>query len=495
MQQIRDGILRTVANGLRAQGIANPNVAPGSDAFIRATGLANELAPAYANTIISSDRTMPDTAIGPDLARWMAVLGLSLKPAAGSAGLIRFSSGVTTAPGVFIATGATLTDTSGQIFEVTIGGDYYDGKLIPIDAISVGASTDHNNSDTLQWTDQPPYSNPIVFVGTLGGTDGLSGGADPESDDDGRARLLEAMQNPPAAGNWSQLVATAQASTPIVEKGFAYPAIQGPSTGHYAVTARATTNYRGRDLAAAVVANIVEPYVAGLMDEHAYLLGTPCTNVPTDVAVLISLPSAPTASPPGPGGGWLDGAPWPQSVGGTAPCRVTSVTSTTVFTVNATTPPIDGASRIAYLSNQGATAGLPWTLYSATVVSHTGTSGAYVVTISAPFVDVATNSVIFPQSQNQAIYVAALLSAFAGLGPGEKTANGTLLQRSYRRQLPTIAWPYSLGATQLKQIINSGSEVLDALWLYRSVTTPAVPGSVTSNPNILTPQNCGFYAQ
>jgi hypothetical protein len=136
-----------------------------------------------------------------------------------------------------------------------------------------------------------------------------------------------------------------------------------------------------------------------------------------------------------------------------------------------------------------------WQLNTATVLTVSGTSGAYVITIDTPWPGIANGSVVFPQSVQQANYLAAILQAFGNLGPGEWTTNATTLVRAFRHPLPGLAWPYSLDANFLRVMENAGPEVLNAQFLYRSATTPTVPANVTTPPNVLTPRQLGWYQQ
>lgn len=483
-QTIRDDYLRTKRNALINRGVVNPNVSPGSDDFITATALGNELAVVEANAVVSGDQTMPDTsstntAGTGGLDRWLAIFGLSKRLATGSFGGVVLDS---SAPSPVI-NGTQLSDGAGLIYQAA-GGIYALGATIPVTAVSIGKATNHLAGDTLRWVTAPPFSGPNALVAT----GGLTGAVDAEDDDTARARLLSLFQNPSGSGNWQHVCSLAEASTAAVQKAFCYPAAQGPATFHFAVVTYATATSKNRDLDATTLNGTVIPYVKGLLPEHADITGTTVTNVPTDVSFGLSLPAAPTASPAGPGGGWLDGTPWPAISGtGTTKANVTAVTSTTVFTVNAPTAPTANVSRIAYLSPT------TWTLYLATVLSFMGSAGAYVVTIDKPFVGVTIGNYVFPQAVNTAGYIATILKSFSLMGPGEKSASGTVLVRGYRHPVPQLSWPYALGGVQTKALTDSGSEVLDANYYFRSVTTPAVPGAITSPPQILTPGNIGIY--
>lgn len=497
--EIRDDYLRTVRNGLIQQGITNPQLGPGSDEYRYATALGNELAPIYANTVIKADAQMPDTAtgvapagqnVGADLQREMAIYGLSPRAAAPSAGPITLDCSATT----IIPSGAQLVDAAGLRFQVLTPGSYSDGSLVQIVAGAAGAATNHNAGDVLTWVSAPPYCASKQTVGSPGqtpGTPALTGGADAENNDTARARLLAHIQDPPGSGNASQLNKFATDSSTIVQASSCYPALGGPSTAHVAVVGYASATDKNRDVDATVMTGIVEPYILGQDPEFTAITVTTVANQQVDVAIGLTLPNSPQAAPPGPGGGWVDGTPWPAISGVQTYANVTAVASSQQFTVNAPTSPTAGVSHVCMLDP------VTWTLRRATVLTASGSAGAYVVTIDTPFPNVTasggTGSLIFPDATNMQTYVDALLDAFALMGPGEKTSNATVLGRAFRHPPPQISWPYSLGASQLKAIESTGDEVLDTDYYYRSATTPTVPGSINDPPNILVPRNLAFY--
>lgn len=473
---IRDNILRTIKNGLTGLGVSNPNVGPGSDYYILATAVANELCVVEANAQVLADQMMFDTATGDDLDRLAAIIGLTRRPAGGSSGFVVLSSSASTG----VTVGTQLTDSAGLRYEVSVGGTYANGALIPVAAIDTGTATNLDAGVTLQWASAPTYSEATAAVAT----GGLTNGVDAEDEENLRARCYAVLQNPPSSGNWEHLAEIAEASYPTVQKAFVYPALQGPASAHIAVTAAPTATNKSRVLNSIVLSNTVTPYVSGKMPEHVLVTTTATTDVNADISFSLTLPAATNASPPGPGGGWLDGSPWPTT---STKVTVTAVTSNSVFTVDATTAPTAFVSRIAWLSPSN------WTLYTATVTAVSGTSGAYVITLDKPFVGIATGSYIWPQCLNQQTYIDAVLAQFAALGPGEKTSNSAALTRGYRHPAKETAWPSTIGSHFLKSLTTSGSEVSDAQFLYRSSTTPSVPGTVTDAPNIFVPRHIGFY--
>lgn len=496
---IRTDILRTIKNGLIKQGVTNPNVGPNSDWHIIAEALGNELAVVQANAIVKADQLMPDTAVEDDLARIAALVGLTKQGAAGSIGGVVLVSSQTTP----ITTGAQLTDAAGLAYEVTTGGSYANGTTVPIRAVSTGAATNHAAGDVLTWVTAPPYADDKAAVAA----GGLTNGIDAEDDEVLRSRVLAVFRNPPGAGNWEHVAELAEESSASVDKAFVHPAIQGPGTVHVAVSAAPTATNKSRIVAAAKLAGDVDPYVKGKLPEHAHVVVTTVYDVNVDVAIGLSLPEATTASPPGPGGGWVNGTPWPAPDGVSYfRHQVSAVTSETQFTVDAQTAPTANVTRIAWVSPSS------WKLFQGLVTSVSGVAGAYVVTVDTPFSGITVDCVIWPDCQNAQTYGDALLAAFALMGPGEKTSNASALVRGFRHPPPSTGqWPSALGPAVLRKVTEAGDEVQAAqfLWRNRSATAagdaalamtsasgklePPVPAALTDAPRILVPRHIGFY--
>jgi uncharacterized phage protein gp47/JayE len=487
---IRDDILRTIKNGLIEQGVTEPNVGPSSDFYSIATAIGNELAVVSANAIVKADAQMPDTAEGDDLERITDIFELTAQPASGSYGSVIITASATSP----IATGAELTDSLGQRFKVSIGGNYADEAEVPIEAISTGEDTNHDAGDILTWASAPPYCSDKVEVAA----GGLINGSPAEDSEALRARLLSKLQAPAGSGNWEHVAETAEASTNSVQKAFVYPAAQGPATCDVAVTAAPTSTNKSREITTALMSGTVTPYTTGKLPRFGYLTVTTVDDVNADVAFGITLPDAPTANPPGPGGGWVDGTPWPTpDNSSTFRCTVTAVTSTTEFTVDATTAPTVNVTHIAWLSPY------EWKLYTAVVTNYSGTSGAYVVTLDRPFVGIATGCYIWPECQNAQAYVDAILAAFALMGPGEKTSNASALLRGFRHPPPSVGWPYTLGPHMLSALTDQ-DEVQSAQFFHRydgtttvtgssGTVTPQVPASIADAPKQFVPRHIGFF--
>lgn len=488
---IRDGILRVIRSGLISRGVTNPNVLPGSDWYVEAQAIANQLAVIEANAVIKADELMPDTSTGDGLSRICAVFGITKQAAAGSTGSVT----ITASAAVSINSGDKLVDGQGLSYQATVTGTYNSGDSVPIESVSTGKETNLDAGSVLRWVATPAFCDEKVTV-TAGG---LVNGADAEDDEALRARLFALLQSPPLSGNAEHVAEWAEASTGSVQKAFVYPAIQGPSTVHAAVTAAPTSTNKSRQVAAATVTGIVSPYVQGQLPEHAYAVVTTVTDVNADVAIALALPEAPTASPPGPGGGWINGTPWPSPDGSsTFRCTVTGVTSTTVFTVDATTSPNVNVSQICWLSPY------TWTLHSALVTAVSGTSGAYTITLDKPFPNIATGCYIWPKAQNAQTYVNAVLGAFALMGPGEKTSNVSALVRGFRHPRSSAGWQMTLGTHLTSAVIDAADEVQAATFYHRtdgsttvtgasSTVTPQISASLSDAPKIFVPRHIAFY--
>lgn len=488
---IRNDILRTIKNGLVEQGVSDPNVGPSSDFYSIATALGNELSVVSANAIVKADAQMPDTAEDDDLERITDVFDLTAQPASGSYGSVVITASATSP----IATGAELTDELGQRFRVTIGGNYADEAEVPIEAISTGESTNHDAGDILTWASAPPYCSDKVTVAT----GGLINGADAEDSEALRERLYARLQAPPGSGNWEHVAETAEASTNSVQKAFVYPAVQGPGSCDVAVTAAPTDTNKSRQISTALLTGTVDPYTQGKLPKFGAINVTTVVDVNADVAIAISLPDAPTANPPGPGGGWLNGTAWPTPDGTTTyKSAVTAVTSTTEFTVESSTDPVANVTRIAWLSPY------EWKLYTAVVTGVSGSGVTRTITIDRPFVGIAVGCYIWPECQNAQAYCDTILAAFALMGPGEKTSNASALVRGFRHPPPSVGWPYTLGPHLLNPLTKDHEEVSAAQFMYRTdgtttvsgsagVLTPQVAASLSAAPKQLIPRHCGIY--
>lgn len=492
---VRDDILRTQSNALRARGVATPNVSKGSDDYNWAQAVANELECVYANLPPAADAVMPDTTTGDELRRWLALFGLSIRAAGPSRGFIVYE---TSSPAL-VGTGQQLLDPSGNTFAVSTGGLYADGDSIPVQSVAVGSATNLAAATVLRWVSPPPYASPNASLDS----DGASNGVDVETEESARQRLLDVLASPSGSGNASLIAARAENADSSIEKAYVYPAANGPGTEHAAVAGFASASLsRSRMVSAAAIANATSEVTAEL-PEHTELVVTGCEDQTADVSFILRMPAATTAVPAGTGGGFVDAAPFPSVTGATNKfMRATVVTSSTNIRVESMAAPTVGQS-ISWIDRD------TYTIHTAlilTVATNTtpsgGTPGTYTITLDKALVAttgtvIAANSdYVFPASANAQNYLDAVLDAFADLGPGEKTTSAGLLPHAYRQPRYFESHTYELGDQFLRALVDSGSEVLSATWGYQNggTTTPSIPMTINDAPAVFVPGTLGFYA-
>ena len=492
--EIRDDILRVISNGLRARGVTTPAVQYGSDYYVTAQAVANELEALYAAAVVAADDAMPDTAGADQLDRWLTAVSLSRRPAGESSGWVTLSSTASTV----VLTGIELTDSVGGRYTVSTGGTYANGDMIPIESVATGTAANLAGGTSLSWTTPPAYAAPTALVTSAG----LSGGCEAEDDETARARLLTALGGPSNGASWSSVAALAEASHPSIQKAFVYPAANGPATCHVAVVGYASSSTTRSRVVGDVARAAAESAIVGSSHEGYESVITKVADVTADVSFVLTLPEATTAVPAGNGGGWTDGVPWPTvyDAAGTAStqryCDVTVVTSTTAIRVRACTAPVVG-STIHYVDDATMTLYTSKVLTTTTTVSPSlpGTMGQYTITIDRPLPNVAVGDYIWPGCERAQAYVTALLDIFAGFGPYEKTSAAGVLPRAYRKPRYFDGYPYSLDDRVLRAMVDAGDEVLACAWGHQNggTTTPGYPASIADAPKIFVPKRMAFY--
>ncbi len=183
---------------------------------------------------------VPYTATGEDLVRWAGIWGVVKKQPTYAVGSVT----LTGAPGKVIEADARLQTSSGIEFsiedEVTIDGD---GEAVAsVAAVEPGKAANVASGAVLSF-----ISPPEGVDGEAVATDGLSGGADLESDDSLRARMLREIQDPPQGGSKADYERWALQVGPIT-RAWCFPTYRGPGSVRVYVV---NDDHVGADLAGA----------------------------------------------------------------------------------------------------------------------------------------------------------------------------------------------------------------------------------------------------
>lgn len=490
--QILQGMIATYKTTMANNGYPNVSVDPGSDIYIRFSAISNQISLLYSNLLVQYNATMIATATGSDLDLLLSNYGLSRKSASVSEGFITIVCSVSTT----VTTGTTLTGPNGLLYQVSQGGVFANGASIEIQSVDVGSQTNLPIGSIFTWNNTPAATQATCAAFTA-----ITGGSDLENDSSARTRLQAHLQNPPAMGNWQQLVELASSSDPLVQTAFVYPVVNGPGTQHIAVVGAQTTASVNRDIPAIPNLSNVTSAILGQIaaGTTAGTVVTTVANVTFDVTFKLIIPYPIGASTNGVGGGWLDFTPWPTPDGSvvTTACSVASVTNSTNFKINAvagSTSIKAGITNISWIDKSDS-AGNGWQITTATVTAFTDNGdNTYSVTINTPFPTVAVNDFIFPASTNGQNYLTAVLQQFALLGPGQKTSQPSLLPMAQRQPLTTALYPDTVDVQFLRALVNAGQEVDSADFYYRQFTNqePALPSVVNNPPNIFVPGRVAF---
>ena len=147
-----------------------------------------------------SDQVIYDTASVEYLERWCSIWGLSRKAAAAATGTVTFA----VQAGAVIASGTLLQALDGVQYQTTADATVAaPTATAPVVAVVAAAASNRATGQSLSLV------SPVVGVQSNATAGLLSGGADVETDDALRARLLARIQQPPQGGSATDYVAWA----------------------------------------------------------------------------------------------------------------------------------------------------------------------------------------------------------------------------------------------------------------------------------------------
>ena len=464
-------------------------ITPGTDTHIWMTAVANASMVQYSQIATASTSITPLNAAGDDLERWRIALGLPEMEPSVSTGAIH----LTVTGSGDVTDGTVMVLPNGR--RIAADGDSLgvgDGDEIPVISLDKGEDVNAIGGTKVRFASAPTNVDPEAIVSY---ELPLIGGEDAETPARKLERILTRMANAAdTSGNWGGLVLLALNSLASVQKCFVYPALGGPGStkivpvrGFYR-----DLNSFSRSMSDSAVA-IVRDAIQSYSNDAAQYVIQAAANEDLNVAIQVTIPASKLAG--GNGNGWIDVEPWPPLEGGDTKVAITAVSSSTPsITVNAATAtaPIDGQTHIEWWSP--ATCSFVRQL----IVSHSGATTAWVLTLEAPLVDSAGNEpavgdYVSPGMENAEGYATAWTDVMETLGTGENISGSGIAPRDSRR--PFIADGPRSGVTtaELLNFQAKNMEITDIQYAYRSATAPTVPGSINTAPNIFVPNHFGIY--
>ncbi len=486
--EIRDDFLSDIDLEARVVGIDDPPIQPGTDWYILGTAISKVGLMCYANIEARDSASSELTAVGDALDEKRAALGLPVVSASPATGRVVVSVDGTRT----IAEGLQLLRNGVRYSVIQTYPAAVDQDEILLTALDLGEAGNAGPGSELKFV-SPPLG--VAESVTVSRQVPLTGGVEKETDERKRSRILNVRRYKPEGGSGKighlrEIAFNALASLQGV---FVYSALGGPSSVLTVATRSydfANRNYtRALDTAAlGIVRAAIQSQVQGA-DE--YVVRT-VADESTNVALQITLPDSILIG--GAGNGWSDAVPWPDLIVADAG-RVTVLAmagNVVGVSANTTTEPIDGITRIAWWSS------VDQMFRTFTVVSHTGSSGAWICTVDRNMVDsngtgAAVGDYICPAMDNAQGYAKTWLESMEALGPSEMTTDTSLLPRANREPAPDVESPLAISILMLKRMIDKHPEITDADFAYRSKTTPTVPATVNDDPNILITNHFGIY--
>lgn len=490
VQETRDRYLRDLRLTAIDDGFDDIPVTPGTDNWIHAAATAEAVGVALANVAIADSNSDELTAEGEALDAKLVSLGLPLIEPTGSAGKIKIEvTGTTT-----INAGEQLLLPNGlrlQTVSTTIAPS--DGDEIDVQAVDTGPETNAVAGTEVRWVVAPANVGEIATV-SVG--EPLTGGTGEETDERKRARIRNYRENRPAGGNWGQVREISLNASGAVQEAYSYPAVGGPSTGKTVPTRiYDRDNFDFSREPSSTTINIVKGSIQTSFPIQTENIVQPPNDTAVNVALGVTIPNSVSAG--GDGTGWVNPQIWPTLVGGdSGRVTVTSYTGVTLtVTAATTTAPVDLQTQVSWWS--------PTTMkfYTATVVSHSGGTGAWVLTLDKPLVDdtgaiPATGDFISPAAVNIEKYGVTWLDIMEIIGPGEMVGSSdSRFNRSRRHPYVNNEFPANLDQAFYNRLQNEHKEMSGVSEKYASANTPTVPATIDLPPNIFVPQHFGIYPE
>ena len=171
--------------------LPNPDLLRRNNADVMARVMAGAAHSLYGYIEWLSRQLIYDTADGDILERWASIWGISRKPATAAAGNVT----ITGTNGAIVPDGTELAAGDGTLYATTAAVTIASGSaLAAVQAVTSGAVANRESGELLSLQSAISGINATATAGAL------TGGADLESDDALRGRLLARIKTPPHGG-------------------------------------------------------------------------------------------------------------------------------------------------------------------------------------------------------------------------------------------------------------------------------------------------------
>ncbi len=487
-QELLDRFLRDIRLAADAEDLPEPPTQVGTDFWLTGSGIAGMCLLGFYNIAQAEASQNVLTAEDEALDQIRAGYGLPEVPGAPATGnLIVTVTGATTIPDgqVFLYPNGVSGTVVGTWVNPTSGSE------VTVTASESGTKTNLKAGSKVRFV-SPPIN--VVSEATVSQGKPLTGGTENETDDRKRDRILNVLQNKPAGGNWAQLRQLALDELGTLSDCYVMPALGGPASVKIVPVKDFDTenNDFSRSVSTSALAVVRSAIQASLSAGIEAVVQT-SADQPVDITIKVSIPDSSQSG--GNGQGWTDSSPWPSlavaDAGKVVIGTVTTFDDITI-TANTTEAPTDGLTQIAWWSAADRK------FRTAMVIDHSGTSPNWQVTLDRPLTDSTgagpqVGDYISPAAQNLEGYGKAWVDMFRTLGTGENTTDVQRLPRARRHPYVATEDPSSITNAVFTSIVTKYSEITDYEFGYQSASTPTVPGSTATAPNILTPRRFGVY--
>jgi len=384
-------------------------------------------------------------------------------------------------------------DANGLRYQVFIGGKIQTTPTpltsvqLLLVGVDTGPATNIKAGTVLTWINPPQGSEPTCTV-TAGGD--FAGGLPVETDAEWGERIFSAMGVKPGSGNPAELRMWARRASNGVKNAYVYPCALHAGSFVVALTQKRTSPGKlGRTLlltTQVVVGGFLTPPTSPKVPGRVHGVVTGFTPQSSDGVLQLSMRKGSVA-------GWADSVPWPGFAGTPSTVQATGPQTQTNFRINSSTAPPAGVipqvmiwdtvlSKFERLNVQSVTA---------------AGGGLYdILLTSAAATTIATGVRVSPDSARRIELGQAIEKYFDSLGPGELVdlATDPRAPRAFRRPRPEQEDTYQAGVDIIEFFRQAlGGALAHGVIHTLSPTTPSIPATASTGPNMLVPNQIAVY--